>query len=84
MGIINPLAIDFLLTPGELNAWGEYYALEPFLADRVEAQLSFISSQIHNIFASEPKSSLEFRVSTRARTDKKAEFEKRLKDVFKI
>ncbi len=84
LGIINPRSIDFLLTPNELNAWAEYFALEPFLADRIEAQLSFISAQIYNLFAKEPKGSSEFMVSAGAKKDKKSEFEKRLKDVFGI
>lgn len=76
--------LDYILTPNELNAWAEFYTIEPFLVDRVETQLSFISSQIYNIFAKTPKRADEFRVSANVKVDKKAEFEMRLKDVFKL
>ena len=85
LGVVNPFWLDYLLSDNELRAWAEYLQLEPVMSDRIEVQLAVIASMVHSYLAKTPLGYEAFKISSTIRkVDKKAEFEKRLKDVFKI
>lgn len=85
LGVVNPFWLDYLLSDSELRAWAEYLQLEPVMSDRIEVQLAVIASMIHSYLSKNPLGYEAFKISSTVsrKTDKKAEFEKRLKDVFK-
>lgn len=86
LGVVNPFWLDFLLTDSELRAWADYLRLEPVMSDRIEAQLAVISAMAYSYLTQKPMDCEAFKISSTVskKVDKKAEFEKRLRDVFKI
>lgn len=71
MGLPHPLWLDFILTKNQLCEWIEYYNSEPFLSDRIEAQLALIAQMIASALGAKKPKLSDFMIS---KIDKKQDF----------
>lgn len=75
LGLVNPFILDDLLPYNVLKGWMEYYELEPFMADRLEANLALIAYMMSSFMGGNSKIE-EFFISKREVKNLESEIKK--------
>ena len=84
LGLPHPVYLDYLLTKEQMRQWIEYYNTEPFLADRLEAQLAIFMNIIAQIAGAKNTKISDFMICKPPPPSKKEQIKGFFKEMLKL